>query len=144
MRVYCAGKWEEKERVRVVQDILIDDGHTITFDWTRAEEAPPEGEPRARVLREHAINDHRGVMISDLYVGLFEKDLQYRGTFAEMGIAIGCGKPCIIIGSFAKRGVFSYHPLVVAWFTDIEEFGRYRVYKYGGEVKIKETNNGTV
>ncbi len=138
MRVYCAGKWEEKERVRIVQDILIADGHTITFDWTRAEEAPPEGELRAHVLRAHAINDHWGVRTSDLYVGLFEKDLQYRGTFAEMGIAMGCGKPCIIIGPFAKRGVFSYHPLVVAWFTDIEDFRRHKVYKYAGEVKIKE------
>ena len=40
-RVYVAGKWEDKRRVKEVQNILIEAGHAITFDWTRQLDVPP-------------------------------------------------------------------------------------------------------
>ncbi len=137
MRFYIAGKWEEKEAVRKVQKILVQAGHSITHDWTRAEPAPATA--RESTLAQHAIDDHHGVRDADCYVGLFEKDLRYRGAFGEMGIAIGCGKPIILIGPHCKKFVFSYHPLVIAWYDSIEEFlHNQKIFRYAGEVKIKE------
>ena len=134
LKVYVLGKFEDVGRIRRVQAELIDAGHTISHDWTLNEQGPKS---LAR-KRQESIEDVEGVRASDLLVGVFIEDLPYRGAFGEFGMAIISGKPVIVIGHYADRFVFRYHPLVVAWFADIEEFGKHKVYKYGGEVKIKE------
>jgi nucleoside 2-deoxyribosyltransferase len=101
MKVYVAGKWEEKERVREVQDLLKRHGHTITHDWTREEEDLNHIEHFATF----ALQDKQGVMGADAYVGVFEKDLKYKGAFAEMGIAVALGIPIYILGQYADKCV---------------------------------------
>ncbi len=135
MKVYVIGKFEDTDRIHQVQQILIDGCHTISHDWT------PLSIGLRKTLNEkrcESVADTRGVIDAALVVGVFVENLDYVASFAEEGMAIVTNKPVILIGQYAKRNVFSYHPLVVAWFTSIEEFGRHRVYKYGGEVKIKE------
>ena len=34
MRVYVAGKWQDREMVREIMDDLENMGHEITVDWT--------------------------------------------------------------------------------------------------------------
>ena len=43
MRIYVAGKWQEKPQVRAVQEALIAAGHTITHDWTAHDVGLPLG-----------------------------------------------------------------------------------------------------
>lgn len=102
MRVYVAGKWEEKERVREVQQQLIAAGHTISYDWTTA----------TANSREQAENDVAGVLNADAFVGVFEKDLRYSGAIAEMGMAIANGASIYILGNAIDTNIFLRLPRV--------------------------------
>ena len=61
MIVYVAGKFEEVERVREVQDILMRCGHIIAFDWTRRNAIVSENMSTA----ENALLDMNAVRRSD-------------------------------------------------------------------------------
>ncbi|KKM08289.1 hypothetical protein LCGC14_1725420, partial [marine sediment metagenome] len=50
MRIYVAGKFQEKTAVRRVQAILRGAGHTITHDWTREETLPADTVGRTAML----------------------------------------------------------------------------------------------
>jgi nucleoside 2-deoxyribosyltransferase len=114
MKIYVAGKWEDWERVRRVQDALKERGHTITHDWTR--------EAVSEHPREKAILDVRAASEADAVVAVLEQDLQYRGTYVEIGVALGKGVPVYSLGQNmhdkdipADRSewhlVFAWHPL---------------------------------
>ena len=99
MKIYVAGKWEEKKRVREVQQQLRDAGHTITYDWTLAE---LNGVPSV----DQALNDKQGVLGADAFVGVFEKDLAYKGAMTELGMALAKGIPCYILGKACDNNIF--------------------------------------
>lgn len=104
MDIYVSGKWEERPRVREVMFDLTSAGHHITYDWTICEVADINS----------AIADLRGVLDADAYVGVFEKDLPYKGALIEMGVALGMGIPIYIIGDALNLSncIFLYHPNV--------------------------------
>ena len=104
LKIYVAGKYEEKERIREVMNILRGVGHTITVDWTED----------AQNTRQQAIKDLRGVADADIYVGVFEKDLPYKGALVELGAALALGKPVYILGDavHVKNCIFLRHPAV--------------------------------
>ncbi len=136
MKGYVLGKFEDKERVRRVQRKLIEAGHSITHDWTL--NGPERGKTVEQKCRE-SIEDVRGVATADLVVGVFIQDLSYRGAFAELGMAIISGKPVVLIGEYGYQCLFAYHPLVIAEYHTINDFLRNeKIFKYAGEVKIKE------
>ena len=75
---------------------------------------------------------------ADCYVGVFEKDLFYKGSYAELGVAVGSGKPVILIGVYANKCILSHHPLVIARYPSIKEFLKdQKLFRYAGEVRIK-------
>src|SRR5687768_7079977 len=98
MKIYVAGKYEEKRRVRQVQDKLKAAGHAIIHDWTR--------EPKTWSRAAVALADRQAVMDAEAYVGVFEKDLPYKGAFTEMGIAIAKNIPIYILGNAADANIF--------------------------------------
>lgn len=106
MRVYVAGKWEEKERVREIMAQLMAAGHTITHDWTT--EVPGD----EAHMRANALRDCNGVGLADVFVGIFEKDLAYKGAYVEMGIAIARDIPIYILGHAQDSNIFMYLPQV--------------------------------
>lgn len=108
-RIYVAGKWEEKERVREVQAQLVAAGHTITHDWTTEE---PVGDAYLNIVPSAVLADKQGVMAADAFVGIFEKDLRYLGAVAELGMAIARGIPVYILGNAADRCIFVKLPEV--------------------------------
>ena len=110
MRVYVAGKWEEKERVRQVQTLLRKAGHTITFDWTKS---------AGLGLEKQASRDTVGVLTADAFVGVFEKDLPYRGAYTELGMAIATGIPIYILGHAADLNIFVNLPRVKYGMEDL-------------------------
>ncbi len=97
MRIYVAGKWEEKSRVRVAQQILRDVGHEITFDWTQQPSTEDEVE-----LNRQCIQDIKGVMSADAIVAVLIDEDTYlcdsANRYVEIGIAIGSTIPVYILG----------------------------------------------
>lgn len=90
MKVYVAGAWCDKATVQQVQCKVRECGHRITHDWTVS--------PTARTALEDATLDYAGVSEADLVVLVFAvAEHAYRGTFTEMGIALGLRKKIIAL-----------------------------------------------
>jgi len=107
MRFYVAGKWEDRENVRVIQNALVEMGHEISCDWTWHEKEDP-GYPH-----QYSIDDIQGVKDAHFYIGLFEGDFNYKGALVELGAALALEKPCYIIGRGIDGCMFVNHPLVI-------------------------------
>ena len=97
MRIYVAGKWEEKHGVRIAQQMLRNAGHEITFDWTAQPNTKNEAE-----LDKQCLCDIEGVMSADALVAVLVNEDKYiwksANRYAEIGIAIGVGIPVYILG----------------------------------------------
>ena len=123
MRIYVAGKFEDRENVRRIQNALRELGHTITFDWTTDEFRNREATTKDILLCTE------GAKSADVYVGLFEKSLPYKGALVEMGVCLGLGKECCIIGHAIDSCIFCFHSLVKR-FGNKEEFLVYAKENY--------------
>ena len=106
MKIYVAGKWEDRSRISSIMRSLEEMGFQITCDWTDhkySDEAYPQ---------QYCIEDLRGVQDADLYLGIFLFDYNYRGALVEMGIALGMGVPVWLFGDKINSCIFSHHPSV--------------------------------
>jgi nucleoside 2-deoxyribosyltransferase len=112
MRVYVAGKTGDFERVRLVQGACVDNGHTITYDWTSA---VPDGvwvsesEEAVVAPAQKAIfgeNDMRGVRTADLLIALPHDRLV--GTYIEIGMALAWNLDVWLLGDWPRDSVFFY------------------------------------
>lgn len=107
MNVYVAGAYCDKPTVKQVQTELKRAGCVITHDWTTVSNAN---------AMEHAIADERGVKQADVVVAVFSVEQHaYRGTFTEMGMALGLSKMvfalCLVDGDY-KHNPFLQLPQV--------------------------------
>jgi nucleoside 2-deoxyribosyltransferase len=102
VKIYVAGKWEERERVREVMDTLRTRGHEITFDWTYSEQ----------FSKHQAELDLQGVEAADWLVFLAEKPLAYKGAYVELGMAIALGTPVALIGNGIDECIFTQLPCI--------------------------------
>ena len=127
MKIYVAGKWQEKPQVRVVQAALVAAGHTITHDWTMHEEGNDVclGDDWVEIyhkwyspktLEEEARGDLIGVQTCDAIVVCAINPHKYSGTLTEMGIALGCGHRVLIIGDNIDSNIFS-------WLSEVHVYG---------------------
>lgn len=107
MKVYVAGKFEDRENIRSIYHILKQYGHTIALDWTNHEHPKSDKEQE-----QWAIADIEGVKQCDTLIAIFSKDYRYRGALIEVGAALALGKPVIIIGSNENSSTLLHHPLV--------------------------------
>lgn len=121
MKVYVAGKWEDRAEVSDIMRILEGMGFNITCDWTDhkyEDEAYPQ---------QYCMDDIQGVKDADLYLGIFIADYHYQGSLVEMGIALGVGIPVWLFGNKADGCIFSNHPSVrkfSKWHEVTEALGR--------------------
>ena len=98
MRIYVAGKFEEKEAVRAVQASCRAMGWKITHDWTH-EVGLPAGSTADEVQRFHArcaLEDLRGAISADVVVVLLHP--AGKGLWVELGAALAMGVPVIAVG----------------------------------------------
>ncbi len=114
MKFYVAGKFQDRKNVRKLMDKIQDLGHAITYDWTIDEEGA-EGYP---IL--NTINDTRGVLICDVFVGRFIEENDYRGALCELGMAIIENKRILIIGNGANGCIFVHHPNCLRFESELE------------------------
>lgn len=97
MNVYVAGAYCDKPAVQQVQDRLRGDLKCrITHDWTTTSNG---------VALDDALLDERGVQQADAVVLVFSvAQHAYRGTFTEMGMALGLKKLvfalCLVDGDY--------------------------------------------
>ncbi len=110
MKIYVAGKYQDRERVKIIHGYLREMGHEITVDWTDHEIYPNDAV--AERLASFAIDDVWGVLEADVYIGLMIEDFVYKGLWVEMGIALGKGIPVWLIGDAGDSCIFANHPLV--------------------------------
>lgn len=122
MKFYLAGKWSEKEKITSLIKSLTDLGHTCTHDWTK-NEAEVRDDP---ALGEFARLDINGVKEADYYIAFInDHEYQYRGTFTELGAALGLEKNVFIVEELpprpdegerrhpCQRTCFYFHPSIV-------------------------------
>lgn len=107
MRVYVAGKWEERLRAREVMETIRAKGHVITHDWTHEPK-----EETDEVLLECANLDVQGVESADALVFVAEKNLKFAGAYTELGIAIAHDLPVYVLGEFATSNIFMRLPSI--------------------------------
>jgi hypothetical protein len=97
MRVYVAAKYENRDRASDIMALLRKARHTITYDWTQNEQ----------VSADQAVADYNGVMTAEAFVLVAEEDAAFCGALVELGIALGRGIPCYVIGhALDERCIF--------------------------------------
>ncbi len=126
MRIFVSGKFEDRLNIRRIQNVLRAMGFEITEDWTYHEYSD-KGYPV-----DYAISDVRGVLKSDIYVGRFVADYNYKGAFVELGVALGKGNLCMIIGHAIDDCIFVNHPLIRQFEDDEEFLNNIKFYVSGG------------
>lgn len=93
--IYVAGKWFDKDRIGKKIEILEKMGYNITHNWTKVEVGTtrcsdnyPEITPE--IDRDYADRDIKGVTdASLLVVDMCDEKYPYRGTWTEIGVALG-------------------------------------------------------
>lgn len=114
LRVYVAGRTEDVERVRRVQQIVFDVGGEVTFDWTG-----PEGDIRkdwrgsSDRARELAQRERRAVLDANVLVLCGPDPHGGLGCFIETGMAMARGGIDIFVIEPVRESVFWYLPGVV-------------------------------
>lgn len=99
MKIYVAGKWEDRNTCRGLMVNLRILGHEITRDWTVRRQ-----EEKDDVI---ALQDAEAVQAADAIVIVAIKELDYRGAYAELGMAIALNKAIALIGSGFNECIFS-------------------------------------
>lgn len=129
MKLYVAGKWSSKKEINQKIQELESMGHEITHNWT----ANNDNKRLSSVL------DIDGVKNADCIVAIMDDpEYPYRGTFCEIGCALGLGKHVYIYNPSlkTKEVCFAHHPLVKV-ITDWNFF----VNKNDSSTKIIENSN---
>ena len=110
MKVYVASKYQERETIRELYDILRSHGHEITVDWTNHDVFPDDAEEEK--LGEFACDDVRGVQECDSMIIYMVNEHQYKGAWVEMGVALALNKPVFVLGNAGDSCIFMNHSLV--------------------------------
>ena len=94
MRIYVASKWARRELTRDIMAELVKLGHTIAYDWTQHKESKSSEKEYA----DEAAADVAGIRSADLFIAdMDDPAYPYRGTFFEMGVAVGANIPVVIV-----------------------------------------------
>jgi nucleoside 2-deoxyribosyltransferase len=106
LKIYLAGKWEENKIISEYAAELRSLAHEITIPWFEWHVGPEISQ------KQGAMEDTQGVRMADCCIFIFEKDLNYRGAYTELGMAIALGKRIIVVGHAGDRNIFLHYPLV--------------------------------
>jgi nucleoside 2-deoxyribosyltransferase len=107
MRVYVAGKFADRERVREVQALVRARGHSISWDWTDQGKGQTITPEEQRAIAER---DLKGVRDADAFVLVIEQPYIYKGPWVELGAALAFNIPVYVLGE--STCVFLHMPSV--------------------------------
>lgn len=113
MKIYLCGKWADACSLREKMNELKWYGHTITHDWTFNNSNFPKQSSKL---------DIDGVRNADIVIAIMDDpEYAYRGTFTEIGCALGQRKNVLIVcppltdetkDYWCKTNCFFYHPQI--------------------------------
>ncbi len=105
MKVYIAGKFEDKETILNLHKKIKKLGHTLSYDWTTHKNIKPYLKNK-ETARQYAENELKGIVDCDVFIYLSHE----RGTTLpmEFGAALSLlkktGKPLVYaVGEFNDR-----------------------------------------
>ena len=105
MKIYLAGRFDDQAQLRLVRDMLVGLGHTVTSRWLSEDAADWTGEfeTHGHELAERDLED-----IDEAEVLLLDTtgENKTNGRLVEFGYAIGRGMAVGVVGP--KRNVFHY------------------------------------
>lgn len=113
MKFYISAKWQLKDKVKEIQDYLIQKGHKIPVDWT--ERAFERNYEEYSSSSEHAKEEIESILCCDVLIHLSEQS--GKGKYTDLGAGITGkilkGKPEIyVLGDPANESQFYFHPFV--------------------------------
>lgn len=134
MNIYVAGKTQDIDKVRRVQQMVTSTGHTITHDWTQAVEAkiPPEDQ------QKYAEADMGGVYKASVVIAVGHPNLC--GTMWEVGMAAAWGSMIWLTDWHlcSRRSVFEHLPHVsIVEFTQLPA----KLWKTSEERLMRQTSS---
>lgn len=89
LKVYVAGKFNDSKLPQYINEIRNMDNVILTYDWTQN---------LGINQSDAAKNDINGVLNADVLIAVMEDpNYEYRGTFTELGCALGLDKTVIIV-----------------------------------------------
>ena len=94
MKIFVAGTWEYKKKIKKWMELLERNGHTITCDWTMHIESSEMGK------LEYAVEDIEGIKKCDIFV--LDAEGKSNGKMIEVGIALILKKPIYVIEEYMK------------------------------------------
>jgi len=69
MKIYVAGKFEEKDQVLSLYKVLREMGHVVSYDWTGHKKLKPYQENQAGAA-QYALNEFNGILDADIFIFL--------------------------------------------------------------------------
>jgi hypothetical protein len=107
VKIYVAGKWEQRgvigEHIRILKCL----GYQVTHNWTNESDEGLEGENRTRYLQTCAADDLEGVLRADVLLVFHHPGGQ--GLFVEVGAALATRRiPVLVLGDDAGRTPIFY------------------------------------
>ena len=124
MKIYVSGKYDNKPTIKKIIIQLQSLGHTITHDWTMTDvKTELQNNKDHDVYPKYAINDVIGVTQARLLIAIMDDpEYAYRGTFTEIGVALGQRAKdkhmgiwifCPHHNAVARTNPFFHHPYIV-------------------------------
>jgi hypothetical protein len=123
MNIFVSGQIGDVEFVRQTQQAFVENGHTITYDWTSNETGSKllaGDDAKLAHIEEtsrRADLDLQGVLDSDIFVLCTSSEKPGKGLYVELGAALGSfalrGTPKIYtLGKRNHMSIFYFHDSV--------------------------------
>lgn len=124
IQLYVAGGWIHRASLKGVMQSLRNSGFGVTSGWIERE----NGDYSPKALAEDAKADFEEIRDADVLVAIMDDPTYaYRGSFTEIGYALGLGRHVIIVCPLERResegnwtyshtcatNVFFWHPNIV-------------------------------
>ena len=113
MKVYLAARWEQGPLMRQWRAALEIRGHTVTARWLDVQASGLRAIEGDEIMRENALHDFQDIKDCDLMIVYSPRSgfgSGRGGRHAELGIALGMGKPVVLVGE--HENIFHWHPAV--------------------------------
>jgi nucleoside 2-deoxyribosyltransferase len=123
VKVYLASKWGDRAIISDYIKELQSNGIDISFDWTCNEIHECKNHEE---MAFYAEKDIQGVLDADIVVALIlDPTYAYRGTFTEIGCAIGSNKKVCIVCPLDNADI---HSNVFYWHKSIQHFTSWEAF----------------
>ncbi len=109
MKFYFASRYRHKEKLLKIKEQLEMHKHKVVSSWLTVDSLRPY-EERSKECRAMAARIEREIKSCDILVLISDK----AGTdmFIESGIAIALKKKIYVVGTWGKRSLMHFHPMI--------------------------------